>query len=161
MAPEHEAGRLYDVYGAALYRYALMIIGRHDAAEDVIQQVFAAMVEPRRRPIENEEHYLRRAVRNACYSSLRERGRRKMEPLNELILESSAAQPTLTEEHRIALSEALRALPPEQREAVHLHFFEGRTFRDIAELTDTSLNTAASRYRYALDKLKTALAELP
>ncbi|MEN3339784.1 MAG: Sigma-70 region 2, partial [Acidobacteriota bacterium] len=43
MTPDDEAGRLYDTYGASLYRYALMILGSRDDAEDAIQQVFASL----------------------------------------------------------------------------------------------------------------------
>jgi DNA-directed RNA polymerase specialized sigma24 family protein len=71
MAPHHEAGRLYDAYGASLYRYALMILARPEAAEDAVQQVFTALIAAPARNIENEEAYLRRAVRNACYSTFR------------------------------------------------------------------------------------------
>jgi DNA-directed RNA polymerase specialized sigma24 family protein len=57
---------------------------------------------------------------------------------------------------------ALRALPPEQREVIHLKVFEGHTFNEIADLTGESINTAASRYRYAMDKLRAMLgAERP
>lgn len=161
MAPEHEAGRLYDAHGAALYRYALMILGRHDAAEDAIQHVFTALAGSGPRRLDNEEHYLRRAVRNACYSLLRARVRGHRQALERSIVDPVAGSPPLPEEHRIALADALRALAPEQREVVHLHFFEGRTFREIAELTDASINTVMSRCRYAIDKLKHALAELP
>jgi len=38
-SPDHEAGRLYDVFGASLYRYASMILASREAAEDVLQQV--------------------------------------------------------------------------------------------------------------------------
>jgi RNA polymerase sigma-70 factor (ECF subfamily) len=60
-------------------------------------------------------------------------------------------------EERLALEEALRALPADQREVVHLKTFEGLTFQEIAELTDESINTIASRYRYAIEKLRASL----
>lgn len=37
--------RQHDQFGASLYRYALMILGRHDAAEDAVQQVFRTCIE--------------------------------------------------------------------------------------------------------------------
>jgi DNA-directed RNA polymerase specialized sigma24 family protein len=40
------------------------------------------------------------------------------------------------------------------RRAVHLKVWEGMTFQEIAHLTGESLNTAASRYRYAIEKLR-------
>jgi RNA polymerase sigma-70 factor (ECF subfamily) len=55
---------------------------------------------------------------------------------------------------RLALEKALRALPPEQREVIHLKVFEGHSFHEIAELTGESINTGASRYRYAMEKLR-------
>lgn len=55
---------------------------------------------------------------------------------------------------RLALEQALRLLPPEQREVIHLKVYEGLTFQEIAALIDESINTVASRYRYAMDKLR-------
>ena len=48
-------------------------------------------------------------------------------------------------------------LTPEQREVVHLHVFDGLTFREIAEASGASINTVAARYRYALAKLRVLL----
>jgi RNA polymerase sigma-70 factor, ECF subfamily len=157
MTPEHEAGRLYDAYGASLYRYALMILASREGAEDVIQQVFAALLYARRRRIDDEERYLRRAVRNACYSALRHQKVRRGRNADDTLLEVAAEAPAVSEEDRIALAEAIRELPPDQREVIHLHIFEGRTFKDVAEMTGEPLNTIASRYRYALEKLKATL----
>lgn len=149
--PGADVGRLYDQYGASLYRYALMILADPAGAEDVIQQVFAALLGGRRK-IEAEEHYLRRAVRNECYSALRRRVRHAGEgPL------LAAAGPESRPDERIALETAMRALPADQREVLHLHVFEGRTFQEIADLTSESIHTISSRYRYAIAKLKQIL----
>jgi RNA polymerase sigma-70 factor (ECF subfamily) len=58
---------------------------------------------------------------------------------------------------RIAIERALRALPPEQREVVHLKAFDGMTFQEIADATGESINTIASRYRYAMEKMRAQL----
>jgi len=58
------------------------------------------------------------------------------------------------------LSSALGELPPEQRAVVHLKLWEGLTFEAIAEALEIPANTAASRYRYALDKLRDRLRPL-
>ena len=60
-------------------------------------------------------------------------------------------------EDRLALERAIRELPPEQREVVHLHIFEGLTFQEVADGAGESVNTIAGRYRYALTKLRQAL----
>jgi RNA polymerase sigma-70 factor (ECF subfamily) len=48
-------------------------------------------------------------------------------------------------------------LPDEQREIVVLHLQGRMPFREIARLQGISVNTAMSRYRYGLDKLRSAL----
>ncbi len=150
------AERLYDELGDGLYRYAVMLLADATAAEDAIQQVFAALVR-HGGAIENEPHYLRRAVRNECYSLLRGRVRRAEEKLDRPLLESVSGENARHEE-RIALERALRDLPPEQREVVHLHLFEGWTFQEVADASGESINTVASRYRYALARLRETLA---
>lgn len=60
-------------------------------------------------------------------------------------------EPTADHEALIA---ALAALPEEQRSVVHLHVWEDMTFREIGELLGLPTQTIASRYRYALDKLR-------
>jgi len=58
------------------------------------------------------------------------------------------------------LAAALAELPPEQRAVAHLKLWEGLTFEEIAAILELSPNTAASRYRYALDKLRGRLRPL-
>lgn len=155
-APPQHVGRLYDSHGPSLYRYALMLLADGSAAEDAVQQVFAALLKPGAAALERELHYLRRAVRNECYSMLRKRevrGDGVDHPLLDAV-DPAAASP----DERMALEAALRALPAEQREAVHLHVFEGMTFQEIAHASGESINTIAARYRYALAKMRKTLA---
>jgi RNA polymerase sigma-70 factor, ECF subfamily len=60
-------------------------------------------------------------------------------------------------EQQSALLAALGALPPEQREAFLLHEETGLTIEEIARVTDVGLETAKSRLRYAVRKLKKSL----
>lgn len=57
------------------------------------------------------------------------------------------------------LEEAVKSLTPIYREVITLKVWGGLTFREIAETIDVPLNTAASRYRYALDELRGMLKE--
>lgn len=148
-------GRLYDAHGASLYRYALMLLADPALAEDVIQQVFAAIL---RRPpeLEQETHYLRRAVRNECYSHLRRRQTDAQGDPDRALLEPAAGA-GVSEDDRIGLERAITALSPEQREVIHLHVFDGMTFQEIADAADLSINTISARYRYALARLRQLL----
>ena len=147
-------GRLYDTYGASLYRYAVLLLADAAAAEDVVQQVFAAILRQGPR-LDEEAHYLRRAVRNECYSHLR-RLRKQSEVGDERALIEPVTE-SASREERIALERAIRELPPEQREVIYLHVFEGLTFQEIATGLEASINTVAARYRYALGRLRQML----
>jgi RNA polymerase sigma factor (sigma-70 family) len=91
-------------------------------------------------------------VRNESYSALRRRVRAQERPLLE------AVGPDARPDERLALEKVIRELPPDQREVLHLHVFEGLTFQEIADLSAESINTISSRYRYAVTKLRQMLA---
>ncbi len=143
---------LYEAHAARLYRYALMILADPSAAEDALHQVFTKMLKmnypiPQ---ITSFENYLTTAVRNECYRTLQ--ARRDMR-IDVDLLEPAAPIQTNEEEWE-AVEKALRSLPPDQREVVYLKVYEDLTFNEIANRLDISLNTAASRYRYAMEKLR-------
>jgi RNA polymerase sigma-70 factor (ECF subfamily) len=58
----------------------------------------------------------------------------------------------------VAVRQAVMALPREQREVVVLHVWGGLTFEEVGRATGVAANTAASRYRYGLEKLRKAMA---
>jgi RNA polymerase sigma-70 factor (ECF subfamily) len=70
--------------------------------------------------------------------------------------DEAAEAPTI----RKRLGEAVEALPDEQREVFLLRQVSGLSFREIGETLDIPENTVKSRMRYALDKLRTQLADL-
>lgn len=148
---------LYDAHGPRLFRYALMILADVAAAEDAVQEAFVHVARAlrRTRPPEVSYAYLATVVRNECFTSLRKRRRSREEPL-PLLIEREA--PDAPEDERVILNAALAALPAEQREAIYLKVFEGMTFQEIADRCGVSINTAASRYRYATAALRRALA---
>ena len=156
--PHERVVGLYDRYGPSLYRYALMLLADPAAAEDAVQQVFTSVLRSGASArLEADEPYLRRAIRNECYSMLRRRRIRdpiQVEP--DALLEQIASADSNPDE-RLALERGIRLLTPEQREVVHLHVFDGLTFREIAEASGASINTVAARYRYALAKLRVLL----
>ncbi len=149
--------RLYDAHGAALHRYALMLLGDPSSAEDVVHQVFTTVL-GRADVIGSEQNYLRRAVRNEAFTLMR-RGRTRASASGPLLEPVVAGG--VTPEERIALERAILALPAEQREVIHLHVFEGMTLQEVADTAEESINTIASRYRYAIQKLRAALGGAP
>ncbi len=150
-----DVAAVYDACAAGLYRYALMILADRQGAEDAVQQAFAKLLGQSRRPsaLECPEAYLRAAVRNECYSQLRRR-RRAATVASGALLE--IADHAGGDEERLAVESVLRELPPEQREVVFLKVYEGRTLREIGDALGEPANTVASRYRYAMEKLRRA-----
>jgi len=153
--PPDDVGALYDRVAPALFRYALMILADAGEAEDVVHDVFVAVARRGLAEIEVVDGYLRRAVRNECFTRLRQRRRRQL-VIDTPMLEVIAGVDDRPDE-RIAIERCLRSLPPEQREVVHLKVFEGWTLQEIASTTGESINTIASRYRYAMEKIRDRL----
>jgi RNA polymerase sigma-70 factor, ECF subfamily len=150
-----DVAAVYDAYAAGLYRYALMILADRQGAEDAVQQAFAKLLGQARvrATLECPQAYLRVAVRNECYSQLRRRRRAPTMGSDELL---EIAGDAGGDEERLAVESVLRELPPEQREVVFLKVYEGRTLREIGDALGEPANTVASRYRYALEKLRRA-----
>jgi RNA polymerase sigma-70 factor (ECF subfamily) len=150
-------GRAYDRFAGVMYRHALMILADPAGAADAVHQVFTSWLGAAGPAPDEEERYLRRAIRNACYSALRLRRGSVITPDGEALLELAVAARDRPEE-RIAIEQVMRALPAEQREVIHLKVFEGWTFQEIADLGGDSINTVASRYRYAMAAMRERLS---
>jgi len=141
-----ELGALYDVWASRLLAYMMTITRDRSRAEDALQNLFVklATISP---ALRDPTTYLFRAARNEAISISR---RRKERALDELEVVAVPGRPA----EAAAIAEALDSLPPEQLDVVLLHVYEGLTFREIAEVLDVPPDTAASRYRYALEKLR-------
>jgi RNA polymerase sigma-70 factor (ECF subfamily) len=151
---QEDLGQLYDRVAPSLFRYALMLLAHYHEAEDVIQHVFATLAKRGVSGLDSPDHYLRASVRNECFTRLGRSGPSLVSQTDGQLLESIAAADDRPE-IRLSIEKGLRNLPPDQREVVHLKVFEGRSFQEIADLSGESVNTVASRYRYAMEKLKT------
>ena len=139
-------------------------------AEDVLQDVFSALVEANRllMPIEHVAGWLFRVARNRITDLFRKKkpesfadGDAGDEPLRlEDMLPSSDAGPEALYARNVILDEvelALGELPEEQREVFVAHELEGRTFKEMAAETGVSVNTLLSRKRYAVLHLRKRL----
>jgi RNA polymerase sigma factor (sigma-70 family) len=148
-----EVRELYDRHGAVLLGYACSFVADAGIAEDVVHQVFVKLLQGKTSAPDAPLGYLYRAVRNAALN-VRRNGRREA-PLD--VENTWFAHRGGDREAAIALQAALRELPEEQREVVMMRVWSGMTLEEIAMGSGVSLNTVASRYRYALRKLRERL----
>lgn len=142
--------RLYELHGRALLAYACTFLRDPSDAEDVVHQVFLRLLRGGVTIASLSPGYLFRAVRNGALNDIRRRSR-------EVGLDGEAQwleSPSGSKETALALQSALATLPEEQREVIVLRVWGQLTFEEIAGVVDIPANTAASRYRYGLAKLK-------
>lgn len=148
-----------------VYGLAFLILGDADAASDVVQETFfrvwrhAEAFDPRRGAV---GPWVLSIARNLAVDQLRLRRWSPVEPASLWLAAGPSGEPG-PEERAIAdaeaerLHRALGQLPLEQRRAVVLAAFYGRTAREISELESVPLGTVKTRIRSALLKLRAAL----
>lgn len=150
-----EVEQLYRKHAKALVVFASALLGSRLRAEDVVQQVFLRLID---RPVNHPENwlaYLFASVRNSALNELRSSSRS---------VEMAEAQPWFSvtdRQHGMAdvlaerrLRRALWELPEEQRQIAVMHIWGELTFPAIAQVLGINVNTAASRYRYAIAQLR-------
>jgi RNA polymerase sigma-70 factor (ECF subfamily) len=147
---------LYDAHAASLFRYLLALLQNTEEAEDAVAEVFLGLARRRgQRGIQEAQAYLFRAARNQAIQALRKRKRRREDLTESWIAADQCYGPE--REIAIDIERGFQKLPAEQREVLALKLSEGLTFREIAGLLGIPANTAASRCRLALKRLKEEL----
>ena len=152
---------LYDRYGEAMYRYLAFRLGSPEDAEDVLQETFCrlARYSVRWALVRDPKAFVFKVLRNEANRHLarliRTREGDRANAGRSAGLESVVQAPAGASSS--SLVRALGELPDEQREVVVLKAFQDLSFREIAAVCGIPLNTAASRYRYGIEKLRSLL----
>jgi RNA polymerase sigma factor (sigma-70 family) len=145
---------LYRLHGSALLLFAMAITGERGRAQDAVHQVFLRLIEngSLSRAV-NKKAYLFACVRNAVLNEGKLQDRNTTLDLNSVWF----IPPNRDYMGEQNLRRAPGILPDDQRQVIVLHLWGELTFSEIGELLSISSNTAASRYRYALAKLRDAM----
>lgn len=133
-----------------LFRTALAILGDHAEAEDAVQDTFLKYLEKAPKDVANPGGWLTRVLVNGCKSRLRLSWRQVVE-LPETL---PAPEPREREE-----LEELWQLPPEERCAIHLFYYEGWSTCEIAAITGVAEGTVRSRLSRARERLRALLGD--
>ncbi len=155
--------RIYDKYKVELLRLAVILLGDTASGEDIVHDVFVgfAQAADRIKLTGSLKNYLVTSVINRARNYRRDSARHCETPLGEIdscsSLDRGPLQWAILDEQLTLLSRALQGLPYEQREVISLRMEMSITFRRIAALQSASLNTVKGRYRYGMEKLRSAL----
>ena len=157
-------GRIYEKYKNDLLILAIALLNEKNAAEDVIHDVFISFVQAieKFRLTGSLKGYLLTCVANRARNANKAKHRHSASTDMEEFVEPSSDEPLqsiICNEQLQKLCCATAQIPYEQREVIMLHFQAQMTFKTIAKLLGISVNTAKSRYRYGLDKLRLILNE--
>jgi RNA polymerase sigma-70 factor (ECF subfamily) len=165
---ERALGTLYDRWQALVHGAIVRILSQPDDVDDVVEEVFwqawrqASRYEATRGAVHT---WLLTIARSRALDRARALLRRREEPLDDarmadVDIEVSATDPAAdaeASERRATVLAALSVLPPEQRQAIELAYFQGLSQTEIAERTDQPLGTVKTRTRLAMQKLREQL----
>ena len=164
--------QLIDRHNRRVRDYIRMMVKDHDLADDILQETFIKVV----RVIDEGRYvdsgkflsWVLRIAHNQVIDHFRQQKQQKQ------ITEADAgydvlgtlrfAEPTVedrmvSEQIAADLRNLVEELPAEQREVVKMRYYANLTFKEIAEATDVSVNTALGRMRYALINLRRMIQE--
>jgi RNA polymerase sigma-70 factor, ECF subfamily len=164
---ERAAGALYDRFASRIYGLGVVMLGNHQAAQDLVQDTFmklwrnAERFDPQRGRLET---WVLLTARSLAIDSLRRR------VLESRSLQSVGMQPEDDPEplpdERAAVADlttrarrAMQVLSPEQRSALELAYFGGRTTAEVAALEGIPQGTVKTRIRAALLRLRAEMAK--
>lgn len=156
---------LYKRHNDALYRYLLRLCRHRATAEDIFQDVWGKIIKARSsyRPTAKFTTFMYHVAHNCFIDHVRRNKRHanntELEP--DLHADTAESPDTITERSlaRERLTLALRDLPEEQRDAFLLYEEAGLSIDQIASVTGSNRETAKSRLRYAVNKLRAAIEE--
>ena len=152
---------LYDRYSSLVYAVALRLLQDTGAAEDVLQDIFMQLWrKPRAFDASrgNMAAWLAVITRNRAIDALRRR--RPQDDIEDVIVSVDPDLASVAERSRAMekVRGALQAMPPAQRAALELAYFEGLSHSEIAEKTGEPLGTIKTRIRTGLLSLRRVLA---
>ena len=143
---------IINLYGDLLYRTGIMILGNPQDVQDVLQEVMLKVLQkmPEFHDSEHEKAWLLRVTINLCKDMLRFRFRHQYIQIDELEIEAADT------DDRQLLQEILQ-LPSSWRIVLLLHYVEGYSLKEIADILSISENAVKKRMQRAKAGLKKKL----
>jgi len=144
---------IVNAYSDTLIRIAVQQTKNMSEAEDIVQEVYMTLMK-QKKPFDNEDHlkaWLIKVTFNKCKDYFKSSRVKKTVPITEEMT-------FIAKEEQAVLPEVF-GLEPQDRAIVYLHYYEGYTTAEIANLLEINVNTVGSKLRRIRMKLKTILEE--
>jgi len=158
------ASEIYDRYIGRIYNFALRFLKNSEAAEDAMQEVFVKMIRHASQFQGDAKlsTWLFSITANWCRDFLRKADNKSKESDDVLVtlpapLDQSPDRNLEQRENEIRIQRALKALTPEQREAILLSRYQGLSYAEIAQISGCSEGAVKTRVFRAMETLKKAL----
>lgn len=141
----------YDAYGGAVYRLAMVYLGRPADAEDVTQEAFLRLLyrAPAFTGEEHKKRWLLQVTANLCRDQLRGFWRKRVVELEDTL-------PAAVPEEREALR-AVAGLPKQYRLPIHLYYYEGYSVAEITDILQLGQSAVKMRLKRGRELLKIEL----
>ena len=158
---------LVDRYQNKIYSYVLMLVKDKQLADDIFQDTFLKIIRTIKAGVYKEEgkfiQFAMRIAHNLIIDHFRKAKRLPMvDPTKEdydmldnaRFMDPSIEEQLVTEQTYDDVRKMIEFLPDEQREVLVMRMYDDMSFKEIAEATNVSINTALGRMRYALINLR-------
>ncbi len=170
---EHQSlEKLINRHQNKIYAYIVMLVKDKQLADDLFQDTFIKAINTMRAGSYKEEGKFIQWIMRIAHNLIIDHFRRvKRIPVvdnaneNFDIFDSISENSPSIEEQLVMnqilsdVKKLIAYLPDEQREVLKMRYYSGMSFKDIAEQTDVSINTALGRMRYALINLRKIVEE--
>ena len=163
----HSFELLIGRYQKQVYSYIITLVKDKQLADDVFQDTFVKVIQTvKSKAYKDDGRFVQFAMRiahNLVIDHFRKENRiptveSSSEDYNYIdnvpITDASVEQGMIVDQVHSDLHRMIAFLPDEQREVLRMRIFDDMSFKDIADITNVSINTALGRMRYALINLR-------
>lgn len=163
---EEALSQLITRHQSKLFGFIYSKINDRDAADDIFQDTFIKVIHTLKNKNYNEEGkflpWVMRIAHNLIIDYFRKNNRMPMQRETEeysvfnYMIDNSLNMESfmIASQIEVDIQKLIETLPDDQREVVSLRIYQDLSFKEIAELTGVSINTALGRMRYALLNLR-------
>lgn len=159
----HIHGQLHPV----LYRYAFVMLGDEDLAQDVVQELFIRIWHKKENigELQNVRAYFFTALRRSALNQLRGLRTLQILPPSEPDIEFSPEDIVIGQEEeaalRVRLSHYLNQLPKRQKEVIFLRFYEELSYAEVADIMKVNYQSVVNLAHKAITQLRALMGKTP